>query len=532
MQTYREIPPAVYAARRHLDLVADLITRDAVTTAADVAAAHDCSRAQVYKLTARATAALVAQSPGPVPAAGALARAEARVADLVIALATAHAQIARLERDAATRLDVTPRRAHALELVLAQENVSLRGTQRVFDVAFDAQRRPSVGGLRDRLHAHGVTARRLLDAARAQVRNTVTCLAGDDIFFAGTAVKVVAEPRSVAILNVGRWRWHAAEDWALWLEEFPALRLFVSDLGSDLVGALDARELPHAADFFHEMQWWEGVVFAPLARADTAARADALRALDVATMPWSARSRHDLPRVAAADRGAAQAEADFVAAYAACARVRALFAPTRADGTLWTTPAVAAALAAIDADLAPIAHPVGARARAHVARHGRRFAAHRVALDAIAVTLAPGSAWDAHAAKQAVLTQWGFEAVAADATRPMATRLDAQRRARALGRALARHVRDLDAVTVALRRHLAYVPRSSSMIESLNSQLRVTQMVHRTVSDEMLALRALAWNLTPRAAGRRRGRSPYAMLGVDLGQGARRWYDVVLDAAA
>ncbi len=54
-------------------------------------------------------------------------------------------------------------------------------------------------------------------------------------------VKVVSEPRSNAILNVGRWRWHKGEDRALWLEEFRALRLFVSDFGSDLVWAIDAR---------------------------------------------------------------------------------------------------------------------------------------------------------------------------------------------------------------------------------------------------------------------------------------------------
>ena len=57
-------------------------------------------------------------------------------------------------------------------------------------------------------------------------------------------------------------------------------------------------------------------------------------------------------------------------------------------------------------------------------------------------------------------------------------------------------------------------------------------MLHRTVSDEMLWLHALAWNLTPRREGRRTGQSPYAMLGVDIGQGNRPFYDVLLDALA
>jgi hypothetical protein len=31
------------------------------------------------------------------------------------------------------------------------------------------------------------------------------------------------EPRSLAVLNVMRWPWHAGEDWVLFLEEFSAL---------------------------------------------------------------------------------------------------------------------------------------------------------------------------------------------------------------------------------------------------------------------------------------------------------------------
>jgi hypothetical protein len=333
-------------------------------------------------------------------------------------------------------------------------------------------------------------------------------------------------------LNVGRWPWHAAEDWALWLEEFGALRLFISDLGSDLVGAAATHRVPHVADFFHEMQWWEGVMFAPLARAETEVRKDFLRVLDIATTPFSARSRHDASRVAEAETLALQAESDFFAAYAAIERVRALFQPRRPDATLWTDATVQAELAAIDTVLATIVHTLGARARKHVGTHGHRFAAHRYMLDAIAVNLRPDSAWTPHTVRQAMLVAWDFEATAADATHPMVERLEAQRRAHALMKRLRRHVRNLDAVAHALRRHMAYIPRSSSAIESLNSQLRVLQMVHRTVSDEMLALHALAWNLTPRAEGRRKGRSPYAMLGVDLGQGDRPWYDVLLDAQA
>jgi len=103
-----------------------------------------------------------------------------------------------------------------------------------------------------------------------------------------------------------------------------------------------------------------------------------------------------------------------------------------------------------------------------------------------------------------------------------------------LARRLAAGCLNLEAVERAVRRELAYPKRSSSAVESLNSRLRVVQMVHRNVSDELLELHALAWNLTPRRLpGRRQGRNPYQMLeqelGIELGLDARPWYDRLLD---
>ena len=71
--------------------------------------------------------------------------------------------------------------------------------------------------------------------------------------------------------------------------------------------------------------------------------------------------------------------------------------------------------------------------------------------------------------------------------------------------------------------------RSSSLVEAFNSRLRVLQMVHRNVSDHLLALVALAWNLSPRQEGKRRGPSPYARLGVDFADDARPWHQILLE---
>lgn len=529
MQSYRSPALRVHRSHPHLALVGAFAARDEDTTAADIAREHNVSRATVYRLHDRVLRALEHNKPGPAPGAAALPRAQQRIDALEAQLRQARGDLnearARLDR----AVDVTKRRAAQLELVLTVENVSHRGIQRVFDVAFDGQRRPSLGALNARLRAAGRAAQRLLTTAREQVRKRLDCVLGDDIFFAGTPVKVVAEPRSVAILNVGRWRWHEADDWSLWLEEFTALRLFVSDLGTDLVGAVDRRGLTHQADYFHEMQWWEQQVFRPLAKVDEDARATLQRyAARVVGTP-SARERRELDALRA---HATRCEDEFFLAYAAVEELRALFSPMDRDGTLWTNARVDAAWDRIEKHLLAIKHPAGERACRHVTRHGHRFTTHRALLDAIEVQLVAGTRWTAHGVRQGVLEAQRLEARAAAPGTSCDEAVQLARRARTLRRALGRACSNVSAVEQALRAHLACPPRSSSSVESLNSQLRVLQMVHRTVSDELLSLSALAWNLTPRTEGRRKGRSPYEMLGVDLAQAERPWYDVLLDAIA
>ena len=88
---------------------------------------------------------------------------------------------------------------------------------------------------------------------------------------------------------------------------------------------------------------------------------------------------------------------------------------------------------------------------------------------------------------------------------------------------------NLDEVRAAVGSLLDQPRRSSSLVEALNSRLRVLQMVHRNVPDSRLSLMALAWNLTARAEGRRRGPSPYARLDIDFADDRRPWYEVLLE---
>jgi hypothetical protein len=65
--------------------------------------------------------------------------------------------------------------------------------------------------------------------------------------------------------------------------------------------------------------------------------------------------------------------------------------------------------------------------------------------------------------------------------------------------------------------------RASSLVECLNSVLRMQQARHRNLSQGLLDLKRLYWNSHAFRTGRRRGKSPYEHLGVQLPEGVRWW---------
>ena len=58
--------------------------------------------------------------------------------------------------------------------------------------------------------------------------------------------------------------------------------------------------------------------------------------------------------------------------------------------------------------------------------------------------------------------------------------------------------------------------RASSLVEGINSVARMHQSRHRRMTQGLLDLKRLYWNMRAFRTGRRRGKSPYALLGVKL----------------
>lgn len=522
-------PASLARAHSALQLVASLVLRDGDTCVDELSDAFGLSRSRAYQLRDKALAALCPQPPGPLVGHRDLARALDRAAALEAENTLLRREVEQLRGQREHRVEVTERKLDQLNLLMAHHKVSVDACAEILHLAFDGHARgPS--WLHERRQQLGRVARGLLDQARAQVCQRLRVVAADDIFLHRLPVKVLMEPRSLAVLNVRRWPWHAGEDWELFLEEFTQLDLVVADLGSDLVAATGARNVLHMADFFHEKRWWADHVLKPLSRREQQLAADALDVLDKATRVKGPGRRVSPLSVAEAERQRAQAEAQFFLASEAVDELLSLYQPlcprTR---QCWSPREVSATMARAKVLLGQVLGPLGDTARGHVERHGWKYEAHRGLLEHLQVKLRAGTHWTkAQVLAEVVrLGQWRqrVERATEEATQLW-------RQVRTLEKRLHRACANVAEVEAQVREYREVPCRSSSLVESFNNRVRVMQYVHRRVSDELLALEAIAWNLSERREGRLQGRRPYDVLGVDVKQAGQRWYDVVLDAAA
>lgn len=78
----------------------------------------------------------------------------------------------------------------------------------------------------------------------------------------------------------------------------------------------------------------------------------------------------------------------------------------------------------------------------------------------------------------------------------------------------------------AVRDILRRAQRASSLVECINSVLRMQQARHRKMTQGLLDLKRLYWNCHSFRTGRRRGTTPYQRLGVAWPEGLR-WWDLL-----
>jgi hypothetical protein len=430
-------------------------------------------------------------------------------------------QLRRALQDAQQRLEHTidcgPQRQAQLAVLLCALGVSINQILQVLLLLLGKIRCPSRATIGRWLRQAERVSGRVLALLDRRTQPAARLLAPDEIFFHGRPTLVAVEPASLAILLCRRAADRTGATWAAALQPFVNLEAVVSDAGTGLAAGLDAFEaarrqqrpadqpevppLERSLDVFHTEKEAQ-VVLARLWRQvegawEKAEAADRQVAKD--KREWYD-ARGSAARARAAWRRAEAAFAAHERAEQAWQRAKAALALWRADGQLndrrWAEQEIAAACGVLRG---PAWRKVcgllqDRRALVFLDRLHRRLevAEPRAELRGALVELVR-------------LEQAARTGAAAALGACLAQRVVCARQAADWKESYAR-----------VAGELAQVVRASSVVECVNSVLRMHQGRHRGMSQGLLDLKRLYWNTRMLGSGRRKGQCPYQLLGVPL----------------
>lgn len=509
--------PDVHPARHRLGAVLAMDDRPHGLTVAAVASDFDTSVPSLYRWRARLLAALSDAPPGPSPVASTGSFSESQ-RTLLARAATASASA------------LTLRQLRSWILQLHGEGVSVRGIHDVLGCRLGPQNALSVGTIEAFLKLAGRLACSLLVTLVQPVLGRVVTAAGDDIYLHGQAVKVLMEPVSAVVLLTLRWPERDAKVWDLLLSQYPSLKLFVGDGAKEFDAAAQMRKLLRGLDLMHERQWWTRKVFRPLSAMEQA-QAEQL----VALRKRQAKGEDQALSIARAEKARRALETAFFQMVGVEEQVVALFRPVDAEGRRWSERGAQVVVNGMIDVLAAMSDAAGMKpvvdaAYEHVLSSSLGYVAHHQLWQDVPVELREGARWT----REQVLDALEQARQAGQKAREPGLvgwqRWWHQNTQATLMARVHEQVENLGATQAAIESLLRHPRRSSSLVESFNGRVRVLQMSRRNVSDRMLGLAALQWNVEKREEGPRRGTSPYGLLGVLAAGDERRWWEVLLDA--
>ena len=454
-----------------------------------------CSRQAAYAHADKVQQAVEDVRP-PGPSRAALQEENRRLKSQVAQLQRRLHEVIVLDQDKRQRLTVT---TAAMGLSLSQIRV-------VFALLLGAgkDKVPGKATLGRWLQAHARKAGRVLEVLDRHTQPAARDLCPDEIFFGGKPVLVGVEPHSMALLLCRRAADRTGDTWHEALKPFTALEYTACDQGKGLLAGLQAlaRARPTEAprlevglDIFHterEARTVLGRDWRKLAACwDKAEQADQ-------TLAKAKDLRGKATRAQAAWRRAEGEWSFYEGREAAWKRAKAALAVFRPDGQLndraWAEQEIKAACRGLPG-------PRWRKVRGMLS-DGRAL----TFLDRLQRRLA--EAEPRVALREALVRLW---------------RLDQGPRTGAgLGAAVVQRVvcaklaRDWAEAYARVGAVLGRVVRASSAVECVNSVLRMQQARHRVLGQELLDLKRLYWNCRTFRAGKRKGKCPYQLLGVQL----------------
>jgi hypothetical protein len=440
--------------------------------------------------------------------------------DLLRLLAELRAENRQLWQALEDAIDLPVAKQQHFATLAAALGLSLNQTERLFEVLLPPAACPSRATLGRWVEAAALRAGRVLQTLDETCQARVTELCLDEIYCHRQPVLVGVEPHSMAWMLGRRARNCTGETWQQTLHPWTHLESVVADAGTGLQAGVekfrqqrshtaDGQPLEVGLDLFHtkqEAQRVLRVLWAPLEQAWLKAEKASETLI---TKRWHG---HKLPaRRAAHAAGRAWRKAEKVfRAYerqeTAWRGLEAAFELYRPDGQLndraWAQAQIARALQEL----------TGA-----VWSKVRNFVLDPRSLTFLDRLHRRLQAAETRAEVRAALVEWwrlrhaqprGRGPVALGNTRVVKPLLQA-----VICRGLAPDWREAyRRVALVLGRTV----RASSVVECMNSVVRMHQARHRTLSQPLLDLKRLYWNCRSFVSGKRRGACPYQHLGLTL----------------
>jgi hypothetical protein len=468
-----------------------------------------CSRQAAYEHAGRVEDAVAdAQQGGP-------GRAE-----LARALAEVRAENAQLWEALGQAVDFPAAKQRHFAVLAAALGLSLNQTARLLAVVLPAGELPSRAQLGRWVRAAANQAGPVLEALDRACVPLVRELCLDEIFCHRQPVLVGVEPHSLAWVLGRRADDRTGDTWHEALKPWKHLESVVSDAGTGLQAGLgkfrearpqtpEGRPLETGLDLFHTQKEAQAVLRVLWSPVD-----QAWRQAEEADRVLAAKRWHG-------DKGPAQTAAHAASrAWNKVAKVWAAYEPIE---VAWRRAAAAFELFRPDGRLNDRTHAEAEIAAALEGLTGPRWAKVRnfvqdrrslTFLDRLHRQLAEA---EPRPEVRAALAQlWRLRHAGRRGTGPKVP--EAQAKVRAVVQALVCRGLAEDWATAYRRvaRVLSRAVRASSVVECMNSVVRMHQARHRTLSQPLLDLKRLYWNCRAFAGGKRRDACPYQHLGLAL----------------
>jgi len=440
--------------------------------------------------------------------------------DLLRLLAEMRAENRQLWRELEHAVDLPVAKQQHFATLAAALGLSLNQTERLFEVLLPPDARPSRATIGRWVEAAALQAGRVLQTLDETCQARVTELCLDEIYCHRQPVLVGVEPHSMAWMLGQRARNCTGDTWQQALQPWTHLESVVADAGTGLQAGLekvqqqrshlpDGQPLDVGLDLFHtkqEAQRVLRVLWAPVEQVWLKAeKASAV----LAAKRWHG---HKLPAQRAAHaagrawRKAEKVFRSYERQEAAWRRLEMAFELYRPDGQLNDR---AWAQAQIVAAVQELPGPVWSKVRNLVLDpRSLNF------LDRMHRRLQLA---EPRAEVRAALVEWwrlrharprGRGPIGTGTVRVVKPLLQA-----VLCQGLATDWREAyRRVALVLGRTV----RASSVVECMNSVVRMHQARHRTLSQPLLDLKRLYWNCRSFVSGKRRGACPYQHLGITL----------------